>query len=285
MSAQYSRPVRFRPSVISNLSPRTSRRRAIVTLMVAFSLASPQMSRASAPDRHVPSVIRIASEGARPPYNYLDGNELAGFEIDLGNALCAQMSVTCNFVTQDWDNLVPGLIKHRYDAIMAAVEITDEAQAKIAFSTPYVRMPSAFFAAKDSGPMTTAPSALAGKKIGVVSESAHETYARSQFEQSVIVPYGSLEEAILDLAEGRLDLVLDSKDVLSDFSKSRREAQCCAFVGDVAHDPAYFGKGIGIGFRRDDTKLRQNFDKALSDLRANGTYAKIRAKYFDFVID
>jgi polar amino acid transport system substrate-binding protein len=230
-------------------------------------------------------MVRIASEGARPPYNYLDGNELAGFEMDLARALCAHMKVTCSFVTQDWDNLVPGLIEHRYDAIMAAMEITDEARAKIAFSMPYVMMPSAFMVAKDRGGMATTPSALDGKRIGVESERAHEAYAREVFKLSEIVPYGSLEEAVLDLAEGRIDLVFATKDSLADFSRTRREAQCCTLVGDVPHDPAYFGEGIGIGLRREDKKLLQLFDKALAEVRADGTFTKIRAKYFDFEID
>jgi polar amino acid transport system substrate-binding protein len=254
-----------------------------VALASAFAWAA--SSRAGEPESESPSMIRIASEGARPPYNYLDGNELAGFEIDLARALCAHMRVTCSFVTKDWDNLVPGLIGHQYDAIMAAMEITDEARAKITFSSPYVLRPSAFMAAKDSGVTSTTPPALEGKRIGVEADTPHETYAKDVFKQAVIAPYGSLEEAILDLAEGRLDLVLGSKDTLTDFLKSRREARCCTLVGDVAHDPAYFGKGIGIGLRRDDTKLQQLFDKSLADLRAEGTFTKIRAKYFHFEID
>jgi polar amino acid transport system substrate-binding protein len=230
-------------------------------------------------------VVRIASEGARPPYNYLDGSELAGFEIDLARELCARMKVTCSFVIEDWDNLVPGLIERRYDAIMAALEITDDTREKMAFSTPYVMMPSAFMAAIDSGTTVTTLSALDGKRIGVVSGGAHETYARDVFKHSDVLPFGSLEEAILDLAEGRIDLVLGDKDALVDFAKTHREAQCCTLVGDVVHDPAYFGEGIGIGLRHEDKKLMEHFDKALADVKADGTFAKIRAKYFDFVVE
>jgi polar amino acid transport system substrate-binding protein len=259
--------------------------KAVLAVALALVLARPVLVRAGGADPDIPLMIRIASEGARPPYNYLDGSELAGFEIDLARELCARMKVRCSFVTQDWDNLVPGLFEHRYDAIMAALEITDDAKAKLAFSTPYIMMPSAFMAAKDSGITSTAPSALHGKRIGVVAEGAHETFAKDVFKNSEVVPFGSLEEAILDLAEGRIDLVLGDKDALADFSKSRREAQCCTLVGDVAHDPAYFGEGIGIGLRRDDTWLLQLFDKALADVRADGTFTKIRARYFDFDVD
>jgi polar amino acid transport system substrate-binding protein len=258
---------------------------SIRALAIVSMITLPASPRSVALTAGIPSEIKIASEGARPPYNYLDGNELAGFEIDLGRELCARMNVKCSFLGQNWEDLLPGLISHQYDAIMAAMEITDEARGKIAFSTPYVAMPSAFMAAKGNAITSVSPPALEHKRIGVVSGGAHETYARDVFRSSEIVLYDNLEEAILDLAEGRTELVFADKDALAHFAKSRREAQCCTLVGDVPHDPAYFGEGIGIGLRREDTRLRQLFDKALAEVRADGTFAKIWAKYFDFEVD
>ncbi|HUZ91792.1 MAG TPA: transporter substrate-binding domain-containing protein [Methylocella sp.] len=229
--------------------------------------------------------VRIASEGARPPYNYLDHNKLAGFEIDLGRALCARMKVSCSFIAQDWDGLIPGLLAHHYDAIMAAMEITDEARKKIAFTKPYIRMPSAFMTSKQHATLDMSPAGLVGKTIGVVSGGTHETYVEDVYKQSEIRPYATLEEAVLDLAEGRLHTVIGDKDALSDYIKRRKEAQCCVLVADVPHDPAYFGDGIGIGLRLEDKTLKTMFEKALDSCMADGTFAKIRAKYFDFKIN
>ncbi len=229
--------------------------------------------------------IRIASEGARPPYNYLDANELAGFEIDLARDLCARMKAACSFVAQDWDGLIPGLLEHQYDAIMAAMEITDEASEKIAFTKPYVRMPSAFLASKDAVIADASPSGLAGKSIGVEAGGAHQAYVEDLYKQSEIRAYATIEEAILDLAEGRLDLVIGDKDALADFLKTRREAQCCALAADLPRDPAYFGDGVGIGLRKEDKTLKDMFEKALDESKASGAFARIRAKYFDFEIN
>jgi polar amino acid transport system substrate-binding protein len=229
--------------------------------------------------------VRIASEGARPPYNYLDHNKLAGFEIDLARDLCARMKVSCNFIAQDWDGLIPGLLAHHYDAIMAAMEITDEARRKIAFTKPYIRMPSAFMTLKEHATLDTSPAGLVGKSIGVESGGTHQAYVEDVYKQSEIRPYATLEEAILDLAEGRLDAVIGDKDALADYMKRRKEAQCCVLVADVPHDPAYFGDGIGIGLRPEDKTLKAMFEKALDSCVADGTFAKIRAKYFDFNIN
>jgi len=245
-------------------------------------LSFPLVSFAARP--HQNRTIKIASEGARPPYNYLENNKLAGFEIDLAQDLCARMKVTCILVTQDWDGLIPGLLAHQYDAIMAAMEITDEAKEKIAFSKPYIRMPSAIVTLKDAT-LDTSPDGLVGKKIGVEYGGTHQTYAEAVYKQSEIKAYASLEEAFLDLAEGRVDLVIGDKDAVESFLTTRREGQCCVVAADVPRDPAYFGDGIGIGLRKDDTSLKVMFEKALDSSMADGTIARIRAKYFDFKIN
>jgi polar amino acid transport system substrate-binding protein len=229
--------------------------------------------------------VRIASEGARPPYNYLENNKLAGFEIDLAQDLCTRMKVSCSFITQNWDGLIPGLLAHQYDAIMAAMEITDEARQKIAFSKPYIRMPSALVTLKEHATLDTSPAGLVGKTIGVESGGTHQAYAEDVYKQSEIRPYASLEEAILDLAEGRVDLVIGDKDTVTSFMKTRKEGECCIIAADVPRDPAYFGDGIGIGLRKEDQTLKAMFEKALDSSMADGTFTKIRAKYFDFKIN
>jgi len=249
-------------------------------------LASPAASD-SAPQPAEPKWkdIRIASEGARPPYNYLENNELAGFEIDLGRALCEHMNVTCHFVTEDWDALIPGLIDHRYDAIMAALEISDETRAKITFSEPYVRMPSAFVASRKNSFKDLTPAGLAGRTIGVVAGGDHQAYVEDMYTKSEIRTFPTFEDAILDLAENRVDVVIGDKDEATDFLGSNKEGHCCEMIGDLPRDPAYFGEGIGIGLRKQDKDLKSMFNKALADLKADGTFTQIQAKYFKFEIN
>jgi polar amino acid transport system substrate-binding protein len=229
--------------------------------------------------------LTIASEGARPPYNYFDGDTLAGFEIDLGHDLCRRMAVTCTFVAQDWDGLIPGLVAHRYDAIMAAMEITEDRKAKIAFTLPYVRMPSAFMVKVASDLTADSPAALAGKTIGVEKGGTHETFLVEKYQDSTIRRYNSLSDAILDLEADRLDAVIGDKDAIVTFLETRSDARCCHILADVPRDPAFFGDGIGIGLRKEDTGLKARFEKALAASVADGAFARISAKYFDFPIN
>ena len=233
----------------------------------------------------LPDQLTIASEGARPPYNYFDGDKLEGFEIDLGRELCRRMSMSCTFVAQDWDDLISGLLAHRYDAIMAAMEINPARQAQIAFSTPYVRMPSALLVRKSTDLEAATPEAMNGRAIGVEQGGPHLTFLQKVYPHARIRKYGSLSDAILDLEAGRVDAAIGDKDALVIFLETRRDAACCKILADIARAPTYFGEGIGIGLRKDDAALKTAFDKALADSMADGSFARISAKYFDFPIN
>jgi polar amino acid transport system substrate-binding protein len=250
----------------------------------ALAPLAPLRAQTPAPQT-LPHEIRIASEGARPPYNYIDNGELAGFEIELGHELCARMKIACSFVAQDWDSMIPGLIEHQYDAILAAMEISDERREKIAFTKPYVRMPASFIVNSKSSLHDISPEGLAGKTIGVENGGPEQAFAEDVYKKSEVKRYASLEEAILDLAEERIDTALGDKDAVIDFLKNRREGKCCKLLADAPRDPAYFGEGIAIGLRKEDTALRAAFDNAIDAVMADGTFAKIRAKYFEFEVN
>ena len=258
-----------------------SHTKLLALLALGAVLAHPLPCPASEVARH----LTIASEGARPPYNYFDGDRLAGFEIDLGNDLCRRMAVTCSFVAQPWDDMLPGLLARRYDAIMAAMEITPARAAEIAFSQPYVRMPSAFLVRKDTELTEATPDALAGHRIGLEKGGTHEAFLRKIYPGSPITTYGSLTDAILDLEAGRVDAAIGDKDAVMAFLATRRDASCCRILADVPRYRAFFGDGIGIGLRKGDVALKTAFDKALVASMADGTFTRIRARYFDFPVN
>jgi polar amino acid transport system substrate-binding protein len=241
-------------------------------------------SRASAQNAALsnPQAIRVAVEGAYPPFNFIDqNNELQGFEVDLLKALCEVMKARCSPVPHEWDGIVRGLLNHEYDAIMSSLEITERRKRRIAFSRRYYRVPPALIGRKDADLKQFGAEALAGKRIGAVDRSEHATYIQSVHKGAELRTYGKLDEANLDLLTGRLDYVIGDKLALTQFL-STREGSCCRLVADVPADPAYFGHGIGIGLRREDEVLKLQFDRAIAKLMADGTYDRIREKYFPF---
>ena len=93
--------------------------------------------------------VRFGVEGAYPPFSWTDASgEIKGFDIDLAHALCQQMTVKCELVAQDWDGMIPALLSRKYDAIIAAMSITDERRKKVDFTEKYAHIPNRFVAAK-----------------------------------------------------------------------------------------------------------------------------------------
>jgi polar amino acid transport system substrate-binding protein len=227
--------------------------------------------------------IRIAVEGAYPPFNYLEQNELQGFEVDLAKALCEVMRARCNLVIREWEGIVRGLINRDYDAIMSSLEITERRMRRIAFSRRYYMIPPAIIGRKDLELPAVTPETLAGKVIGAVDRSEHARYVEDVLKESEPRVYAKLDEANLDLLAERIDAVMGDKLALSRFLESR-EGACCRFLADVPEIPVYHGLGYAVGLRKEDAALKAEFDRAIGQVMADGTYDRIRSKYFPFDI-
>jgi polar amino acid transport system substrate-binding protein len=230
-------------------------------------------------------VIRVAMEGAYPPFNFLDQNgELQGFEVDLLKSLCDTMQAECVLVQHSWEGISKGLLNREYDAIMSSLEITERRQKRIAFSDVYYRIPAVFIASKEEAVLEEVkPKALAGKRIGTTERSDHEAYLKEFFKDSEIVLYAKADEANLDLLVGRVDAVFGDQLLLTKFLESR-EGACCHILGDAPAEPAYKRESYGIGMRQGDEALRERFNRAIAQVKTDGTYDRIRAKYFSFDI-
>jgi len=226
--------------------------------------------------------VRIGTEGAYPPFNELTSDgQLVGFDIDIAKALCEEMKVECEFVTQDWDGIIPALLAGKYDAIIASMSITDERKEKVDFTDRYYTSPVAFMAAKDTDISEITPEALAGKSLGAQSSTISGNYLQDAYGESDVRLYPTQDEANADLEAGRLDAVLVDKFVGQEWLDGAG-SDCCAFVGEDITDESVVGEGIGIALRQDDDELREKFNAAIAAIRENGTYKEINDKYFDF---
>jgi lysine-arginine-ornithine-binding protein len=226
--------------------------------------------------------VKIGTEGAYPPFNSIDTDgQLVGFDIDIAKALCAAANFECEFVVQDWDGIIPGLIAKKYDAIVASMSITDKRREVVDFTNKYYLTPAKFVAAKGAD-FDFTPAGLAGRTIGVQRATTHENFARAQFPEAAVRTYATQDEANADLVSGRLDLVMaDSVALFEGFLKTDPGKEF-AFVGPDYHDPKYHGEGAGIALRKGEDDLRLAFDQAIEKIRADGTYQAINQKYFDF---
>ncbi|GHB18881.1 amino acid ABC transporter [Pseudovibrio japonicus] len=226
--------------------------------------------------------VRIGTEASYPPFAYTTSDgQLAGFEIDLGNALCAEMKVECEWMPVDWDGLIPGLVAGKYDAIMASMSITPERKERIEFSEKYYQTPPGVAVPKDS-PITEATvEGMAGALVGAQSGATHAIFAEEVFTESDVSLYPTADEYKLDLESGRLDAAVDDVVVLSEWLNSE-DGNCCKLLGTMAAIPEIHGEGVGVGVSKNDQDLADLFSKAVIALRENGTYKEINDKYFEF---
>ena len=227
--------------------------------------------------------VRMGTEGAYPPFNYIDpGGKLQGFDIEIGNALCDAMKVTCIWVTQDWDGIIPGLLAKKYDTIIASMSITEERKKKVNFSQKYYTTPAKFVRKKGSN-IEINDADLSGKTVGVQRATIHENFLRDNYGDIVeIKSYPTQDEANMDFAAGRVDLLLADSVALLEGLLNTDAGQNAEYVGPDFTDPRWFGDGAGIAVRKADTELVQMLNDAIDQIRADGTYQKINDKYFDF---
>ena len=225
--------------------------------------------------------LRIASEGAYPPFNYVDSsNTLHGFDIDIANALCERMKVECTFVTQDWEGMIPALLAKKYDAIVASMNVTEERKKTVAFTNRYYRTPLSLAVAKDSA-ISDAQTNFKGLTVGSQSYSTQAIYAEEHYGAAgaTVKLYPSQDEAASDLAAGRLDGVIADKYPLLAWLEGAGK-DCCKFLGDIDGT----NTDAAIVVRQGDVALRERLNNALDEIVADGTYKKISSRYFAFDI-
>ena len=227
--------------------------------------------------------IGIAAE-PYPPFASQDASgKWVGWEIDLANALCAQINEKCEIVATAWDGIIPALTSKQIDVIMASMLITQKRKEVIDFSQFYYDTPPAIIGAKN-GDKDITPDHLKGKTLGVQVSTGHERYASKYLVPAGIEhkTYSTQDEANNDLAAGRLDYVLANSSALYDFLDTDQGKACCelkSIVEKPKDDPGIYGEGVGAGVRKEDTALKDKLNAGITALAKAGKFQEITAKY------
>ncbi|MEN5305028.1 ABC transporter substrate-binding protein [Pseudomonas sp. TWI628] len=224
--------------------------------------------------------LRMGIEAAYPPFNNKDASgNVVGFDKDIGDALCAKMKVECSVVTSDWDGIIPALNAKKFDFLVSSLSITDERKQAVDFTDPYYSNKLQFIAPKNVD-FKTDKASLEGKTIGTQRATLAGTYLEDNFPGVNVKLYDTQENAYLDLVAGRIDGILADKYVQYEWLKSK-DGMNYEFKGEPVMD----SDKIGIAVRKGDSKLRDDLNKALAEIKADGTYKKINDKYFPFSIE
>ena len=247
--------------------------------------------------------IRIGTEGAYPPWNNLNSaGELEGAEIDFGNEACKRMGVECEWITQDWDGIIPALLNGKYDIIVAGMSITEERKQKVNFTTGYMNDGARFSALKDSKLANISISgvskvnmnnaggkekaavgqlvaAFEGKTVCVQSSTTHANFVEQYMAgSSTIKLYQTVDDHNLDLSAGRCDAILSDVASALDFMETDQGANV-AFTGPTFSGGPW-GDGVGGAIRKEDTDILEMWNKVIAEMSEDGTTAEITTKWF-----
>ena len=229
--------------------------------------------------------LRLGLDSAPyPPFYEADTTgKFVGWETEIGDALCAAMDEQCEWVGVAWDGIIPALLAKKIDAIVGSMSITEERLKTINFSEKYYNTPAAIIALKTSD-IDGSPESVEGKIIGVQVSTTHQNYVEEYFEDSAdsVKTYQDFNEHNQDLLAGRVDAVVADSLAMADFLSSP-EGEAFEVKANLSDD-TIFGPGVGVGIRKEDTELVERFNAAIQQIREDGTYDEISAKYFDFDI-
>ncbi|GAM65334.1 lysine-arginine-ornithine-binding periplasmic protein precursor [Vibrio ishigakensis] len=229
--------------------------------------------------------VRLASDFTYPPFNYKNAEgQPVGFDIEIADALCKEAELKCTWVSQGWDSLIPSLLARKSDVIMASMRITEERKQRILFTDKYYQTPARFVAQADADFAMDAEG-LKGKVIGVQQGTIHDRYVTDKFGKIAdIKRYNGQDEVYIDMQNGRLDVTFGNADQLELAFLGKDIGKGFEFKGEAVTDKAYIGEGTALALRKQDKELAEKFNQAIEKIRANGTYDKIAAKYFNFDI-
>ncbi len=229
------------------------------------------------------NTIRFGVDPTFAPYESVDpSGKLVGIDIDLGNALCKTMNMTCEWVKINFDGAIPALKAKKIDGILSAMTVNDKRKEQVLFSTELYFSASRMMVPKGK-PLEPTVESLKGKTIGVVQGTTQAAYANLHWKGKGVnlVMYQNDERARQDLGLGRIDGTFQNGAAAESFFQTPQGAKF-QVSGPPVNDPAVMGLGTAIGLRHGDTALKEKIDAAFKELRANGTYDEILKRYASY---
>ncbi len=226
-------------------------------------------------------VIRFATEGDYPPFNYYDDEGvLTGFNVDLARAVCLEIGAACDIKVQPWDDLLPALKRGEADAVIAGHMVSPAMVQDVEFSDRYFHTPGRFAGRLDGPKSDMTPDALDGVRIGVAKGTTHEAYLKAFFRDSRIVGFENADLAREAMQQSKVDFIFDDGIGLAFWLGGTLSRRCCEFKGGAYFEPKFFGDGLAIAISRGDPALKAMVNAALKQVRLSGRFEELVERYF-----
>jgi len=219
-------------------------------------------------------VLRVGSDVAYPPFEYVDDatGEFLGFDMDLIREVGKRLGMEVEIINTAWEGIIPGLLAGHYDVVISAMTITDERAQAVDFSDPYFATGQVIVVRADDNSVQQ-PSDLAGKVVAVQIGTTGQFAAERIAGVARIDHYPTTPEAFLALRLGRADAAV--VDELVAFEEAQANPGLLKVVGNPFTVEYY-----GIAIRKGNTDLLRSINRALAQIKADGTYDELYDKWF-----
>lgn len=220
--------------------------------------------------------IRFATEGGFPPFNEFKSGKLAGFEVEIGNAIADKLGMKITWQALPFDSLLIGLGQSRYDVVIASHAITPERAKAVDFTSPhYCTGGTIFTSMKANAPGPKTKAELAGKTVGVQVGTTYLSNLKSISGVKEIKTYPKDTDALQNLLAGRIDAWITDRFVGRQAVAAQVKKGAKLEAGDIV-----FEERVAMAVSKGNNDLKAALDKALAQIIADGTYKKISTSFF-----
>ena len=214
-------------------------------------------------------VLVMATNAEFPPYEYHEGSAIVGIDAEIAAAIAEKMGCELQIEDIAFDAIIPEVTSGKADMGMAGMTVTEERMENVDFSTTYAIARQVVIVAEGSG--ITSLADLEGKTIGVQQGTTGDIYATDEFGDDHIERYAKGMEAVQALSQGKIDAVIIDNEPAKVFITENE--------GLIILDEAYADEEYAIAVKKGNTVLLEQINKALEELKADGTLDAIVAKY------
>jgi len=224
-----------------------------------------------------PGTLRIGTYFVNPPFEYVSNGQRIGFEVDLLNEIARRLSLTPVFVATEWETILQQMQAGQYDVIVGGITITPERERSLAWSTPYMTTTLSLVVDRRRSPQIRGIADLRNASVGVQAATtdydvAAKMQQRGQIGSVKVYAFDRIQDAMVDLAAGRITAVMKVYPVAAWLA---RQTPDLSIVAQVPDDP----QPLGIGVARDNPGLLAAVNRALADIKRDGSYARLAQKW------
>lgn len=216
-----------------------------------------------------PGVLTMGTNATFPPYEYKDGDDVVGIDAEIAQALADKLGLQLEIVDMDFDSLVASVQSGKIDMSLAGMTVTEERKQNVDFTDSYATGVQVIIVKEDSD--IASADDLEGKLIGVQQGTTGHLYCSDDFGEDNVIPYANGATAVQALLQGKVDCVVIDQEPAKAFVEANE--------GLKILETAYTTEDYAAAVSKDNPELTAALNKALQELKDDGTIQEILDKY------